>query len=363
MRITVRRLRFAVGAAGLAASLVLPLFFPANAVHGATEREALRSLGSALPLGERDGAGAPQLPVVAAEISARCAKCHSNCEYGTSHVGVAPVDLASDSGLPLTGEGRTTCLTCHQSHDGGATVLGASLRMPNVRRELCIACHGEKTQGQPAIQIVSPPERAVVQEERCALIGTASGLSDAMLTLRLNGAEFHLQAKDGKFYTWLRLQEGVNQIEVAQGRLVLWQGEVFHGQSASGGYQRSSSGHRTASREECLECHAKKDGTIARTTGETSTLCYLCHDRYDQKRYVHGPLAVGACLACHDPHAGYGTAHLRQERGLLCANCHAARENSPTLACNTAGKSCADCHEPHQSDARYLLKRPQYTSR
>ena len=92
-------------------------------------------------------------------------------------------------------------------------------------------------------------------------------------------------------------------------------------------------------------------------------LCYGCHERNDEKRYVHGPLAVGDCLACHDPHSGYGTAHLRQEQALLCGNCHAARENSATVACNASGKGCVDCHDPHQSDTRYLLKGPQYTMR
>jgi predicted CXXCH cytochrome family protein len=97
--------------------------------------------------------------------------------------------------------------------------------------------------------------------------------------------------------------------------------------------------------------------------GVAPTLCYGCHDRIDEKRYVHGPLAVGDCLVCHDPHRGYGAAHLRREQALLCGNCHAARENSATVVCNAAGKACVDCHDPHQSDTRYLLKGPQYTMR
>jgi predicted CXXCH cytochrome family protein len=97
--------------------------------------------------------------------------------------------------------------------------------------------------------------------------------------------------------------------------------------------------------------------------GGAPPLCYGCHDPIDQKRYIHGPLAVGDCLACHDPHGGYGIAHLRQESTLLCGNCHGARENLSASVCSSSGKGCMDCHDPHQSDTRYLLKGPQYTMR
>jgi predicted CXXCH cytochrome family protein len=266
--------------------------------------------------------------------------------------------------FPLDDEGRTACTTCHDSrrHDS----RGASddhLRISNLRRELCLACHRKDSEAGPRIEIVSPLERAVVQDERLALIGRASRLSTSDLTVRLNGSEFHLHVRAEEFSTWLKLQDGTNSIEIAQEGHLLWKGEVFRGESSLEGYKLASSGHRTGNRAQCVECHQKRDESRSEVAGAAPALCYGCHDRIDEKRYVHGPLAVGDCLACHDPHGGYGSAHLRTEQALLCGNCHAARENSATIACNASGKGCVSCHDPHQSDTRYLLKGPQYTMR
>ena len=80
------------------------------------------------------------------------------------------------------------------------------------------------------------------------------------------------------------------------------------------------------------------DEISAGVMGAAPTLCYGCHDRIDEKRYVHGPLAVGDCLVCHDPHRGYGAAHLREEQAPLCGKCHTARENTATVVCNAAAR-------------------------
>jgi predicted CXXCH cytochrome family protein len=236
-----------------------------------------------------------------------------------------------------------------------------SLRMSNLRRELCLNCHREGSVRGPVVRIVSPPDRSIVQEERVALIGTISGTPGESFAVRVNDAKFHIQTKGSEFFTLVTLQDGVNRVEVLHEGRDAWAGEIYRGEGASSGYGRATSAHRTESREQCGECHGDKGDKVAGAASDTSALCYGCHDRFEGKRYLHGPIAVGACLACHDPHRGYGTAHLREERGLLCANCHAARETSPTAACNAANKTCADCHDPHQSDTRFLLKGPQYT--
>ena len=301
---------------------------------------------------------------VRTDNSAMCGKCHSACENGRSHQGLLPRVAQGSAVLPLDAEGRTTCTTCHDSISHNVRgPSGDHLRISNLRRELCLACHSQDTGAAPRVEIVSPLERAVVREDHLALIGRASRLPGSDLTVRLNGSEFHVHVKGGEFSTWLSLQDGINSIEIAQDERLLWQGEVFHGESYLDNYKRASSGHRTGNRTQCIECHLKKDEMRAEGKPASVALCYGCHDRNNEKRYVHGPLAVGDCLACHDPHGGFGTAHLRQEKELLCGNCHAARENAATVACNPSGKKCIDCHDPHQSDTRYLLKGPQYTMR
>jgi predicted CXXCH cytochrome family protein len=255
------------------------------------------------------------------------------------------------------------CLTCHLPHpDGAEQASGRRLRLPNLRRELCLACHCQQADA-PRIEIISPLERAVVRDDHVALIGRASHLPEDLLTVRINGSAFSVHAKNGNFFTRLTLREGTNRIAVEQAGRALWEGEVFQGRDSSDHYGRTSSGHGTANREECLGCHVTQDGVGAGVSGGAPTHCYGCHDRIEGKRYVHGPLAVGDCLACHDPHGGFGDAHLRREAGPLCRGCHPAGEHGPATACATAGKGCVECHDPHQSDARYLLRGPRYTMR
>ncbi len=360
MRTNCRMLKLAAAVAVIAASL---LFFQAgiaNAVQK-SRRNGARGAAAIAPAGKKSFLNSNS---IATENAALCVKCHSACENGSSHSGLSAKARPGYTVLPLNAEGRATCITCHESHSQDASEeSGAHLRISNLRRELCLACHLNETETGLRIEILSPLERAVVHEEHLALIGRASGLPESDLTVRLNGAEFHLQVKEGEFSTWLKLQDGVNRIEVTLQECLLWKGEVFHGESSLGSYRLASSGHRTGNRAQCQECHLKRNEIRDGVTGAAPTLCYSCHDRIDGKRYVHGPLAVGDCLACHDPHGGYGAAHLRQEEKHLCGNCHAARESVATVACNAAGKGCVDCHDPHQSDTRYLLKGPQYTLR
>lgn len=349
----------AAAATGFGIALVFALCGTALAWQGDLQAEPLHGARQA-GAGREILGGGREIP---AEDAALCGKCHSACEEGRIHLGLPGATLPAGTGLPLGSDGRTACFTCHRPHGGAGVTGDALLRMSNLRRELCLVCHREGDDDRPRVAVVSPPERSIVQEERLALIGTISTAPAQPLAVRLNGARFQLPVRGKALFTWLKLQDGVNRIEIVQGERVLWAGEVFHGEGASSGYGRSSVGHCTGSREECLGCHDAEGARIAGSAGNPSALCYGCHDRFEGKRYLHGPLAVGACLACHDPHSGYGAAHLRAEQTLLCGNCHAPRETAATAACNAMGKACSSCHDPHQSDTRYLLKGPKYTMR
>lgn len=360
MRAFTRDASYLLSALASAAGLVLALSTPVFPGQEGFSTAAGRGAGGAQSVptpsqGRAAGRG---------DKYAMCAKCHSVCENGRIHVGREPGPGKPRQALPLDADGRTACTTCHDSirHDVKETA-GGHLRVSNQRRELCLSCHDKEIESEPRIEVVSPPEGAVVLDRRLAFIGRAFELDGAELAMRLNGAEFHLHVKGGEFSTWLTLQGGVNRIEIAQGRRLLWQGEVYRGEGAPAAYARTSSGHRTGNRDQCQECHQKRDEALAGGGAEMTPLCFGCHDRLGGKRYVHGPLAVGDCLACHDPHGGFGNAHLRHETASLCVGCHAARGAVAAVACNSAGKRCVDCHDPHESDKRYLLKGAQYTMR
>lgn len=93
--------------------------------------------------------------------------------------------------------------------------------------------------------------------------------------------------------------------------------------------------------------------------GSTKVLCFNCHDRgLVDKSFVHGPVALGACVLCHSPHSAPHEKLLVKAPQKLCLDCHS--EAAPTgMAARHVHKpmeqGCTTCHDPHASNARYQL--------
>lgn len=104
----------------------------------------------------------------------------------------------------------------------------------------------------------------------------------------------------------------------------------------------------------CNACHVA--GTLSELVESREQLCLRCHELTLDKKYVHGPLASGGCLACHDPHSSQYRYFLLSESDSFCFRCHesGALERIPAHA--NAGEECTGCHDPHMSDKKYLLR-------
>ena len=115
----------------------------------------------------------------------------------------------------------------------------------------------------------------------------------------------------------------------------------------------------------CALCHKpsgkkhprfKKEAFIFTDNGK-SGLCNECHSRKDSMKFVHGPVAKGDCLLCHDVHQSDNKAQLKVPLDQLCYLCHP----KPTFDrifphAPISGGNCTGCHDPHQSDVKYMLK-------
>ena len=92
-------------------------------------------------------------------------------------------------------------------------------------------------------------------------------------------------------------------------------------------------------------------------------LCGACHDDLDAlalaepKVSLLGPVAMGDCLVCHDPHKS-------DERYLLRKSpvsdlCHACHNPAETKRLHLSGygsqHACTACHSPHAADLPRLL--------
>ena len=113
--------------------------------------------------------------------------------------------------------------------------------------------------------------------------------------------------------------------------------------------------------EICENCHESEtpDETKARELArQVPQLCYRCHEDESQTfAHVHGPVAVGQCLFCHDPHKSEHAHLLRQDPPALCGLCHTPTDlASIEKHQESSHADCLECHNSHASDERFLLK-------
>ena len=114
-------------------------------------------------------------------------------------------------------------------------------------------------------------------------------------------------------------------------------------------------------RKDCTLCHDKSRQRVFSSQTylikPVPELCYECHADYTTSAsYVHGPVAVGRCLFCHNPHKSRIEHLLKEPEPRLCYLCH----NIDTVKLIPAHLveqqfACTDCHNAHTSSVKYLL--------
>ena len=114
--------------------------------------------------------------------------------------------------------------------------------------------------------------------------------------------------------------------------------------------------HPPFGQKNCRGCHVFA-GTVGFVAPKRK-LCFVCHKNFIKGRNVHGPVAVGDCLACHLPHDSKYTSLLRRERSKICQKCHKERRIAENMHRQVIAHkmACVDCHDPHSGNAHYFLK-------
>lgn len=114
--------------------------------------------------------------------------------------------------------------------------------------------------------------------------------------------------------------------------------------------------HPAFSERKCAECHSRSAANVLMKKG--ARLCFACHEKEEfTANYLHGPVAVGACLACHLPHESKYKSLLKNDDGKLCFTCHIEGTLTKIAAhMGEQGKSCLKCHFPHAAGNRFFLK-------
>jgi len=115
--------------------------------------------------------------------------------------------------------------------------------------------------------------------------------------------------------------------------------------------------------KDCTLCHGRRRQQRAfslqvRLIAPVPKLCYGCHADYTASTsFVHGPVAVGQCLFCHNPHKSKIEHLLKEPEPKLCYLCHDINtiELIPAHFKNQQF-ACTGCHNAHASPVKALLK-------
>lgn len=85
-----------------------------------------------------------------------------------------------------------------------------------------------------------------------------------------------------------------------------------------------------------------------------------CHAKETAFKVQHGPVAVGACDACHTyADESKHTFKMRAEKEALCSFCHigGAQGEGKVIHKPVADGDCLGCHSPHGSNTRAMLRK------
>lgn len=118
------------------------------------------------------------------------------------------------------------------------------------------------------------------------------------------------------------------------------------------------SSHKPYAEKKCRDCHSNNKNVNAGLIAPKRELCGVCHIDFIKGSNVHGPVAVGDCLACHLPHNSQYPSLLKEDPDKICATCHQESRLAAAMHDRFLVKtiSCGECHDPHAGNARYFLK-------
>ncbi len=89
--------------------------------------------------------------------------------------------------------------------------------------------------------------------------------------------------------------------------------------------------------------------------GASGCVTGQCHSGINKDKFVHGPVAIGACLFCHRKTGTHKFKPVPENISGLCYQCHDRTEMVKTHPPVKATK-CTVCHSPHHSRYKYMLR-------
>ncbi len=114
----------------------------------------------------------------------------------------------------------------------------------------------------------------------------------------------------------------------------------------------------------CIVCHGEvtkhKDSPKRNKFGEIKDVakaCYSCHEKFKIRKFTHTPVEDGECASCHSPHGSEFKFQLLKKGGEICFECHDSELVAGKFVHGPAAVGgCVACHEAHTADYEMNLK-------
>ncbi|MBC8229486.1 hypothetical protein H8E77_08065 [bacterium] len=227
------------------------------------------------------------------------------------------------------------------------------------------------------VKIVFPKDKTYVTQKAVKVIGTVSDTSIQQVNIIVGEEPSEIVQVDKQaFEVAVNLQPGLNEISVSTvghkkaitTKIMLF--KKTRTNKAPKGFENYFS-HPLPPKPikiSCQDCHEfgeplPYDYKKLRKNPEfISCQTEECHADIGKEKYSHGPVNVGTCIACHNPHGSLNKHELRSPTLLLCLECHLIGSDINPLkqkyVHGPVNIGCVEgvCHDPHASPYKYHLR-------
>lgn len=115
--------------------------------------------------------------------------------------------------------------------------------------------------------------------------------------------------------------------------------------------------HKPYAEGKCDACHTNATGSFDDYDKVDDATCLKCHqDVPDEWPRMHGPVALGQCGLCHQPHESSVPALLKDDPQKVCGTCHLTELLPAEPPDHFTNRNCLDCHLGHGGTDRGLLR-------
>ena len=100
--------------------------------------------------------------------------------------------------------------------------------------------------------------------------------------------------------------------------------------------------HGMVNRKDCFVCHDERAQLLGDRAGRRRCSAPSATSARRPQKFVHGPVAIGSCTVCHDPHGQTNPAFLVASGEALCFRCHTEADalKHLTMKPGAARRSC-----------------------